>query len=182
MIMINNLIFPYDYILIVILVLIVFLYFIKGFIQSILSLLTWVGSILITIYSYEAFASFSSKQLLNFDYLKNYEYLTNITGIIFGIPLIFLFSLFILKRIRKFLSEDLDKQILGVIFDKIFGFIYGFVFFYVVLSALLILSNRFELNKTNNWLNENSFIIFKINEFNTNNFYSLDGIEDINEN
>ena len=181
MIIINNLIFPYDYILIAILVLIVLVYFIKGFIQSILSLLTWAGSILITIYSYDTFASFLTKQLLNFDFLKKYEYLTNIISIIIGIPVIFLFSLFILKRIRRFLSEDLDKQILGVIFDKIFGLIYGFIFFYIVMSALLILSNRFELNKTNNWLNENSFIIFKINEFNTNNFFLSDNIEDINE-
>ncbi|SVD67566.1 uncharacterized protein METZ01_LOCUS420420, partial [marine metagenome] len=35
--------------------------------------------------------------------------MSNILSIIISIPVIFLISLFILKKIRKFLSSDLDK-------------------------------------------------------------------------
>ena len=52
--LITNLIFPYDYILLTIILIIVIFSFWKGFIQSILGLLTWIGSILITIYIYES--------------------------------------------------------------------------------------------------------------------------------
>ena len=46
-----NLNFPTDFIIIVLVSLITIFSFWKGLIQSILSLLTWVGSILITIYT-----------------------------------------------------------------------------------------------------------------------------------
>ena len=61
------LIFPYDYIVMTILLLIILFSLWKGFIQSILGLFAWLGSILITIYSYDSFANFLSKQILKIE-------------------------------------------------------------------------------------------------------------------
>ena len=72
-----------------------------------------------------------------------------------------------LKKIRKFLSEDLDKKILGLLFDKIFGFIYGVFFSYVILTALNIMIKKFEFNELNNWSKENSFLILNVDRFNS---------------
>ena len=163
---IYELIFPTDYIILILIILVAIFSFWKGFIQSILSLFTWVGSILITIYAYQAFADFLTTQLLNINFFQNYEYFTNIFSIILSIPIIFLISLFILKRIRNFLSSDLDKQILGVIIDKIFGLIYGLIFSYLIISAIIILLERYEFNGLNSWLNINSNIILETKNFN----------------
>ena len=96
-----------------------------------------VGSIIITIYSYNNLSDFISKQLLKIELFQNYETITSLIGIIISIPLIFLLSLFILKKIRKFISSDLDKQILGTILDKFFGLIYGFLFSYIIFSTII---------------------------------------------
>ena len=176
-----TLIFPYDYLVITIILLIVLFSFWKGFIQSILGLFTWLGSILITIYSYNSFANFLSKQILKINIFQNYEYLTSIVSIIIAIPIIFLISLFALKKIRIIISSDLDKQILGKVFDKIFGIIYGVLFSYLVLTALLIILERYKFENINYWLNNNSNIIFAINEFNKNNIYLIDTLNEITE-
>ena len=84
----NNLIIPYDYILILLILLVSVFCFWKGFIQSILSLLTWIGSILITIYTYDTFANYLTSQLLNINLFQEYEYFTNILSIIISIPII----------------------------------------------------------------------------------------------
>ena len=175
-----NLHFPTDFIIIVLVSLITIFSFWKGLIQSILSLLTWVGSILITIYAYQSFADFLTKQLLNISFFQNYEYFTGIISKIIGIPLIFLISLFILKRIRKFLSADLDKQILGIIIDKIFGFLYGLLFSYIIISALIILLNRYEFNGLDTWLDKNSIIILEIKDFNKSYIPLINNEEIIN--
>ena len=171
--MINTLIFPYDYILVTILIIIVIFSFWRGFIQSVLGLLTWIGSILITIYSYEKISDFFTKQLLNINFLSKYEYLTNILSITISIPLIFIVVLFILKRIRKILSSDLDKQILGVIFDKFFGMLYGIIFSYLILTAVIILLEKFKFNNFNVWLNQNSIIILQTDNFNKKYIYLI---------
>ena len=163
---INNLIFPYDHILIVIVAIMIILCFVKGFIQSSLGLLTWVGSVLITIYSYDVLASLLSKQILKISIFNNYDYLTYIIGIILSIPIIFFISLFILKRIRKFISADLDKNILGVTLDKIFGIFFGIIFTYSIITLILILFNRFELNETLIFIKENSYLLYYIDEIN----------------
>ena len=77
--------------------------------------------------------------------------------IIISIPIIFIISLFILKKIRIFISADLDKNIVGITLDKLFGLVYGVVFSCIILSALLILTDRYnELKKVNKWLIKNS--------------------------
>jgi len=166
---IQSFIFPYDYILIIIFILILLFSFWKGFIQSLLGLLTWVGSIIITIYSYKNLSDFISKQLLMIDTFNNYESITSIIGIIISIPLLFLLSLFILKKIRKFLSNDLDKQILGILLDKFFGSIYGCIFTYLIFSTILYsLENVIFLESFYHWAIENSYILKNINIINTN--------------
>tara|TARA_Y100001970_G_C14191713_1_gene835770 strand:+ start:216 stop:758 length:543 start_codon:yes stop_codon:yes gene_type:complete len=177
---ISNLIFPYDYIILTFTFIIILFSFWKGFIQSVLGLLTWVGSILISIYAYESFADFITKQLLTFEFFRSIEYQTNIIGIIFAIPIIFLISLFILKKIRNFLSSDLDKQILGIIIDKVFGFIYGILFSYVIITTILILFNKFDLININDWLIDNSNIFLIVNDFNNKNIFLIEPIEEFN--
>ena len=163
----QNLIIPYDYIIIIISFLFIIFSFWKGFIQSLLSLLTWLGSIIITIYSYSILATFVSKELLKIDLFKNYELITNVIGTIIAIPLIFLISIFILKKIRKFLSNDLDQQILGIILDKSLGLIYGLIFSYIIFATLL-----YGIEKINffepfyKWILDNSYILQKINNNN----------------
>ena len=177
----NFLIFPYDYILSILVLIITIFSTWKGFIQSILGLLTWIGSILITIYSYDSSSIFISSQILKIEFFQNYEYFTHILSIIISIPLIFLLSLFFLKKIRKFLSSDIDKQLLGIVFDKIFGFIYGLLFSYVIITAFIILINSIEMYNLKNWINNNSNIILNINNFNQNYIYGIDLINTINE-
>ena len=161
-----ELIFPFDYVLIILMFLIIIFSGFKGFINSILGLLTWVGAILLTIYTYETFSNFLSKQILDINFFQNYEYLSSIISVILSIPIIFLASIFILKRIRIFLTSDMDKNIMGLIFDKIFGLIYGFIFFYIVLTTSIILLEKFNLSSFSNWLNNNSLIIQNIDHIN----------------
>ncbi|MBP37040.1 MAG: hypothetical protein CMI83_00670 [Candidatus Pelagibacter sp.] len=176
-----TLIFPYDYIVMTILLLIILFSLWKGFIQSILGLFAWLGSILITIYSYDSFANFLSKQILKIEIFQNYEYFSTIISIVIAIPIIFLISLFILKKIRKIISSDIDKQILGKVFDKILGTMYGALFSYLVLTALLIMLERYKFENINYWLNNNSNIILAVNEFNKNNIYLIDPINEIKD-
>tara|TARA_B110000196_G_scaffold94895_1_gene82092 strand:+ start:795 stop:1331 length:537 start_codon:yes stop_codon:yes gene_type:complete len=161
-----ELIFPFDYVLVILMFLIIIFSGFKGFINSILGLLTWVGAILLTIYTYETFSNFLSKQILNINFFQNYEYLSSIISVILSIPIIFLASIFILKRIRIFLTSDMDKNIVGLIFDKIFGLIYGFIFFYIVLTTSIILLEKFNLSSFSNWLHNNSLIIQNIDHIN----------------
>ena len=166
--MIENLIFPIDYIILTIGIIIIIFCFWKGIINSILGLLTWIGSIIITIYFYNNLSNFLNKQLLNIGILKNYEQITSILSILLSIPIIFLISLFILKKIRKILSSDLDSQILGKIIDKFFGFLFGFLFNYIIFSTIIYGINNFEfLTNLNKFLLENSYILNEIDSFNS---------------
>ncbi len=167
--MIENLIFPIDQIILIIGLLVVIFCFWKGIVSSILGLLTWIGSIFITIYFYNNLSSFINKQLLNVEILKNYEQITNLISIILSIPIIFLISLFILKKLRKIISSDLDSQIFGKIIDKIFGFLFGFLFNYMIFSTIIYGINNFEfLESLNNFLLENSYLLQQIDTINNN--------------
>ena len=146
-----------------------------------MGLLTWIGSILICIYSYQYFSELLTKNFLNINFFQKNEYLTNIVSIIIAIPVIFLISLFILKRFRKFLSSDLDKQLLGIIFDKIFGFIYGILFSYIILSAMIIILDRYEFNGFSAWLESKSNILLHTSNFNKEYLYIFENTEKINE-
>tara|TARA_B100000676_G_C17643567_1_gene612848 strand:+ start:89 stop:631 length:543 start_codon:yes stop_codon:yes gene_type:complete len=161
----------FDYVVIILAIIIIIFSFWKGFINSILGLLTWVGSIFITIYAYQYLSEFLNTILLNINFLQNFEQFVSIISIIISIPIIFLISLFLLKRIRKFLNSDLDKQIFGIMIDKFFGAIYGLIFSYVVFSSLLYLTNNNNIELFNSvylFLVENSNILNKISEYNNN--------------
>ena len=181
--MIENLIFPLDYIILTMGGIVILFSFWKGIISSILGLLTWIGSILITLYFYDNLSNFINTQLLKLNLLNSYEQITNILSTIMSIPLIFLISLFVLKRFRKIISSDLDRQILGLFIDKFFGFLFGFVLNYIILSTLIYCSDNFEfLNFLKDWLIENSHIMIELDIFNNNLFISIVGNEDITSN
>ena len=165
--------FPLDYVLLIIAILFIIFSAWKGLIQSILGLLTWVGSIIITLYSYNAFSNFIDTQLLKIKLFQNYEMISNIISIIISIPVIFLISLFILKKVRKFLSSDLDRQIFGIIIDKVFGVIYGLIFTYFIYSTILFTLNKFNFEDLNQWFFDNSQILSLINNINEQYIYEL---------
>lgn len=178
--MIENLIFPLDYIIIVIGSIIIILSFWRGVTNSILSLLTWIGSILITIYFYSNLSNLINSQLLNINLINDYEKITNILSIILSIPLIFLISLFILKRIRKIISSDLDREILGLFVDKVFGFIFGFLLNYIIFSTLIYCSNNFDfLTITKDWFLDNSYIMITLDDFNNGLWVTIVGNEEV---
>ena len=172
----ENLIVPYDYIIIVISLIVIIFSFWRGFIQSILNLLTWIGSIIITIYSYEPLQLFINDQLYKINILRNYEEINNLIALIISIPVIFLASLFILKKIRTYVINDLDKNFAGIFFDKLFGFLYGLIFSYFIFSTLLYGIEKFEIfSSFMIWLIENSYILENIDFINKefiNYFYS----------
>ncbi len=161
----------FDYVILILTTVIVIFSFWKGFINSVLGLLTWIGSVFLTIYSYQYFSEFLSEQLLNINFFQRFEQFVSVISIIISIPIIFLISLFILKRIRKFLNSDLDKQILGVIFDKFFGILYGILFSYIIYSSVLYLTDNNDLEILKNlhlFFIENSNILNRISEYNNN--------------
>ena len=168
-----NLYFPLDYIILIIILLFVIFSTWKGFIQSVLGLMTWVGSIIITLYSYVSLSDYINYQLLKIEIFQSYEMISNFISIIISIPIIFLISLFILKRIRRVLSSDLDKQILGLLIDKLLGIIYGFIFSYFLLTTLIYLLNQFNFESTSIWFVNNSNILLNINNFNEEHIYNL---------
>ena len=179
--MIEKLIIPLDYIILAIGCLIVMFCFWRGVTASILGLLTWLGSIIITIYFYIDLSDFINSQLLNVNILKNYEQITSILSTLISIPLIFLISLFILKKIRKIISSDIDKQILGLLIDKIFGFLFGFIFSYIIFSTIIYFTNNFELlNFLNKWLLDNSYLLSELDSFNDSLLKSIVGVEEEN--
>ena len=181
--MIENFIFPLDYIILTMGGIVILFSFWKGIISSILGLLTWIGSILITLYFYDNLSNFINTQLLKLNLFNSYEQITNILSTIISIPLIFLISLFVLKRFRKIISSDLDRQILGLFIDKFFGFLFGFVLNYIILSTLIYCSDNFEfLNFLKDWLIENSHIMIELDIFNNNLFISIVGNEEITSN
>ena len=98
----------------------------KGFTASLLSFSKWLIALVVTIVLVPKFNPWVQ------DYIES-KFITDIGLGIF----IFIISLFILKKIRKFLSSDLDKQIFGIIIDKVFGVLYGLIFTYFIYSTIL---------------------------------------------
>ena len=168
----------FDYIVLCVTMILIFFGFLKGFINSILGLLTWVGSVFITIYLHQYFSQYLTNLLLNIEFLSDFEQFVTILSLIVSIPLIFLLSLFLLKRVRKIISSDLDKQVLGLVLDKFFGALFGLVFSYVIYSTLLYFtyeSNFDILNNLNIFMIENSNLLNKISSYNQNiiGFYNM---------
>ncbi len=160
---------PLDYIILAISLVIILFSFWKGFINSTLSLLTWVGSLFVTVYTYEIFSKIINEYLLSIEIFSNYDQFVYILSILFSIPVIFLISLFILKKIRRMISSDLDKSFIGLIFDKFFGAVYGIVFTYIILSTIIFFSNNNDIQifyNINSFLKNNSLIFDEISKYN----------------
>ena len=177
-----NFIFPLDYIILFISLLVILFSALKGFIQSLLGIMTWIGSILITLYSYNAFSNYLHSQLLKIKFFQNYETFSIFLSVITAIPIIFLLSLFVLKRVRKILSSDLAKQIFGLIIDKILGVFYGIIFSYIIFSSLLFAFEKINLKNLNLWLIENSEILSNIEDINNIYIYKFlpeDGVDNL---
>ena len=167
----------FDYIITIIIILFIFISIWKGLIQSILGLLTWVGSIILTLNFYKSLSNYISHLLNKIDFFQNWDQMTQLIGIILSIPIIFLISLIILKKIRKIISADIDKATLGVILDKIFGAIYGCFFSYLIFSTLLYFSGSMNQNylfiyDIYNFFIDKSLILNQIDEFNNTFIYS----------
>ena len=176
--MIENLLIPLDYIILAIGTITIIICFWRGIIASILGLLTWIGSIIITIYFYIDLSDFINLQLLKINIFSNYEQITNLISTIISIPLIFLISLFILKKIRKIISSDIDKQIFGILIDKLFGFLFGFIFNYIIFSTIIYATKNFDLlNFINLWITENSYLLSTLENFNDDLLITITGSE-----
>ena len=78
----------FDYVVLILTAVIVIFSLWKGFINSILGLLTWVGSVFVTIYSYQYLSDFLSEQLLNINFLQRFEQFVSVISIIISIPII----------------------------------------------------------------------------------------------
>ena len=156
--------YTFDYILIIITLLVIFFSVWKGFIQSILGLMTWIGSIFITLFFYEKLSNYFSNKLSEFNFFESTG-LSEIIAIIASIPIIFILSLIILRKIRKLVTSDLDKATLGIILDKFFGIIYGLFFSYFIFSITLFFVDKISENLSF-FLLENSKILLNIYLFN----------------
>ena len=95
---------------------------------------------------------------------------------------VFLISLFILKRIRTFITSDLDKKTIGILFDKFSGIIFGIIFSYAIITATMIVLERFNFTSLSVWINNNSNIVKNIKSINDNNLFKIkEPIEIIND-
>jgi uncharacterized membrane protein required for colicin V production len=165
--MMEGLFQPLDYIFISIGIIIIVFSFLRGLVNSILGLFTWIGSIFITFYSYEYLSGFIETQLINTSFLN--EEFSYYLSMGLAIPIIFLLSIFLLKKIRKILSTELDKGFIGLILDKIFGLIFGFIYCYIIISTLIFCLNKYEFFQSRDidiWFNKNSNIIKTTENYN----------------
>ena len=76
-----------DYIVLIFSCVLVIFSFWKGFVSSILGLLTWVGSIFITIYTYSFLSEFFYNLLLNIDFLSDFKQFVSTISFIISVPL-----------------------------------------------------------------------------------------------
>ncbi len=144
---INFEILPFDYLVLSFSIIFIIFGLWKGFINSILSLLSWVGAIFLTITTYDFLSTYFTNQIIKINLFSNLQPEIKFIITIISIPFIFLISLFILKRVRKFFSSDLDKQILGLLIDKFFGILYGIIFSYLIFSLILYFTNNIDFLK-----------------------------------
>ena len=96
--------YSFDYILLAITLIFIFLSIWKGFIQSILGLMTWIASILITLIFYQKLSNYLSIKINQINFLESTG-LSEIISIIISIPVIFIFSLIILRKLRKIIHR-----------------------------------------------------------------------------
>ena len=160
-----------DYLILILSLIIILFSTFKGFIQSILSMLTWIGAILISIYFHNYFTEIITNQLSRWEFIGKYLPIHTISKYIIAIPIIFFVSLYLLKKFRKFITSDLEKGIISLFLDKIFGLIYGILLSYIIFSTIIISTSLIKFN----WYNENIISPLK------NNSQIIKKIDDINK-
>jgi len=131
----------FDYFILVILIISIFFSFIKGFTQSLLGLLTWIGAAILTLIFFDNLSNFISNYMNRVEFLET-SGLSSIISTILSIPFIFLLSLIILRKIKSLISSDFQKSSLGNFFDKIFGIIYGLMFGIIIISIVIVIINN----------------------------------------
>ena len=75
--------------------------------------MTWIGSIIITLIFYQNLSDYISDKLKQFDFFENLG-LSVIFGVIISIPIIFILSLIILRKLRKVISSDIVDIDFGI--------------------------------------------------------------------
>ena len=154
-----------DYIIIIIISASVIFSFIKGFVQSLLGLLTWIGAVILTLIFYENLSNFVISYINRISFLEETG-ISKILSIILSIPFIFLISLILLKKIKSLISTNFQKSSLGNLFDKIFGSIYGFIFGLILVSLSIITINNLFIGFASSKFVENSILYPYLNDFN----------------
>jgi len=142
---------PLDYLIISLSLFIIFFTTLKGFVQSILALMTWIGSIFITMHFHKYLSELISNQMSKWDSISQLLPVHEISKYVLAIPIMFFISLFILKKFKKFISSDLNKNFFGMLLDRMFGLVFGVAFSYIILTTILLSPSIFEFN----WLKEN---------------------------
>ena len=155
----------FDYFIIIIIITSVFFSFIKGFVQSLLGLLTWIGATIITLIFYENLSNFISNYINTIEFFEK-SGLSVIISTGLSIPFIFLLSLILLRKIKSLISTNFQKSSIGTFFDKIFGIIYGFVFGVVIISITTITIEKLYKNFPSTELINNSTLYTYLNTIN----------------
>ena len=155
----------FDYFIFIIILISIIFSFIKGFVQSLLGLLTWIGATIITLIFYENLSNFISNYLNRIDFIEQSGF-SDILSTGLSIPFIFLLSLILLRKIKSLISTNFQKSSLGTFFDKIFGIIYGFTFALIIISVTTITIEKIYNNFTDTRLIKNSTIYPYLNTFN----------------
>ena len=154
-----------DYIIFIIVIVSTIYSFYRGFVQSLLGLLTWIGAVIITLIFYEQLALFIASYLNKISFLEETG-LSIILSTLLSIPFVFLTSLIILKKIRSMISSDFQKSSIGNFLDKILGFIYGAFFGLLIISVIFITINNFANSVIESNFIRNSYLYPYIDEFN----------------
>lgn len=145
----------FDYFILIIIIISMIFSFMKGFVQSLLGLLTWIGSTIITLIFYENLSNFISSYINRIEFFEQ-SGLSVIISTVLSIPFIFLLSLILLRKIKSLISTNFQKSSLGTFFDKIFGIIYGFTFGLIIISITTITIEKIYKNFQNTKLINNS--------------------------
>ena len=157
----------FDYFIIIIIFISMIFSFIKGFVQSLLGLLTWIGATIITLIFYQNLSNYIYNNFINrIEYIEQNELLSDIISKGLSIPFIFLLSLILLKKIRSLISTNFQKSSLGTFFDKIFGIIYGFAFGLIIILITNITIEKIYPNFPNTRLIKNSTLYPYLDTFN----------------
>ena len=145
----------FDYFIFIIILISIIFSFIKGFVQSLLGLLTWIGATIITLIFYENLSNFIANYINRIGFFEQ-SGLSAIISTGLSIPFIFLLSLILLRKIKSLISTNFQKSSLGTFFDKIFGIIYGFTVGLIIISITTITIEKIYDNFQNTRLINNS--------------------------